>query len=59
MSENNPVQFEKRTGKVIIHGFTKNNEEFAKTILAVEQDLNNKVTVEIYRKYKVAIRFHL
>jgi hypothetical protein len=59
MSEKETEKFEKRTGKVIIHGFTKNDEEFAKTVLEVEQYLNNRVAVEIYQKSKIAIRFHL
>jgi len=59
MPEKELEKFEKRTGKVIIHGFVKSDEEAAKTVLAVEQYLNNKVAVEIYYKHKIAIRFHL
>jgi hypothetical protein len=59
MPEKELEKFEKRTGKVIIHGFTKNPEDAAKTVLEIEQYLNNKVAVEIYYKHKIAVRFHL
>lgn len=54
-----PEKLCKRNGKVVIHGFAKDNEDFAKQVFEIEQYLNNQVAVNIFQKSKLAIRFHL
>jgi hypothetical protein len=58
MKENADI-FKKKSGKVLFHGFVASEADFAEKILEIEQFLNNKVAVEIYKKYQIGIRFQL
>ena len=59
MAGTSEEKFEKRTGKIIIYGFAESKEEFVTKALEIKQHLNDKVATEIYKKYGLAIQFHV
>lgn len=54
-------EFVRQTGKVILSGFKHSGDSsnLMLRILEAEQYLNNKVSLEIHRKFGIAVRFHL
>jgi len=52
-------QFGKRTGKIIVHGFAEDTEQFASKALEIEQYLNDRVATDVHKKFGLAIRIHL
>ena len=61
----NEKTFVRRTGKIITTGFKyigediNNSDSLEERLLQTEAYLNSKVSIEVHRRFGIAVRFHI